>query len=646
MRTARYTSCVNRAARLGNLGFLRGIGLLGALLLGMGQARPVAIGGAVQPASIATRVLTGGEMLPVWSLPRLGVEVRNDPRDLRLRVGGRELRYAPGLGWRAIGLRLDTPLPAPQVVGASLHVPLSALRLLGVAVQTDTADLLGFVAPVRVADQTLPPSPDLPAPMSPAPISPAPVIPAAPAIPATFATQVTPGDGRVPAPLPVTSVPAAGQFLTTVRVHREEHRSVSVQRVVLELSGGALPRFEVQTRTSGGLTVRLPGVGASPSSQDLPSGQALTVGTDAGGSWVTLGTAGGRSEVFALSDPPRVVIDTVTHEQPQVPPPLNPAALPPGVGYQQRGALHLLSFDPARFQAQVVSAARGQFADVAELVEGVGGVAGVNASYFDPASALPVDLVVRAGLMTAPSLEKRGTVGLMPGGGLIFGYPRPRYRVSGDFGEVAVNSVSAKARPEWLTAFVGDGQTAVGGGGLVTVYTRLGESRVLDRQSAANVPPPGILALTFDPRRFAVPQEVGANLRVTLDWRSDDAPWPQVRDALSAGPLLVQAGRVVVDGVREGFDTGASIWRPTRQVALGLLRGQPTIAYFEYGTPEAFASALRQAGLSDAVRLDSGSSATAFSTSGYGQLGGYLNTVWSRPVPNAIVFVPREQAGR
>ena len=109
--------------------------------------------------------------------------------------------------------------------------------------------------------------------------------------------------------------------------------------------------------------------------------------------------------------------------------------------------------------------------------------------------------------------------------------------------------------------------------------------------------------------------------------------------------LLVQAGRAVTDPRREGFDTAASIWRPTRQVALGLWRGQPTIAYLESGTPEAFAAALVQAGLSDALRLDSGSSATAYSTSGYGDLGGYLNTVWSRPVPNAIVFVPKVTGG-
>ena len=103
---------------------------------------------------------------------------------------------------------------------------------------------------------------------------------------------------------------------------------------------------------------------------------------------------------------------------------------------------------------------------------------------------------------------------------------------------------------------------------------------------------------------------------------------------------------MVLDPRREAFDTGASIWRATRQVAFGVLEGQPTVAYLEHGTPEAFAAALAGAGVRDAVRLDSGSSATAFVTGGYAGLGGYLNTVWSRPVPNAIVFVPKVTGAR
>ena len=118
-------------------------------------ARPVAVGGAVQAAAVETRTLPGGsEALAVWTLPRLGVAVRNDPQDVRLRYGERELRHAPGTGWRAVGFTLPggTGLAAPQAIGPSLYVPLAALRLLGVPITADTPSLLGFAAPATVPE--------------------------------------------------------------------------------------------------------------------------------------------------------------------------------------------------------------------------------------------------------------------------------------------------------------------------------------------------------------------------------------------------------------------------------------------------------------------------------------------------------------
>ncbi|WP_456318843.1 phosphodiester glycosidase family protein [Deinococcus rhizophilus] len=622
---------------------------------GAAAARPVAVGGAVQAAAVETRLLPGGsEALAVWTLPRLGVAVRNDPQDLRLRYGERELRYAPGLGWRAAGFTLTggAPLPPPQALGPSLYVPLAALRLLGVPVTADTPELLGFAAPAAVPGETLPPSPDLPAPAEAAP-APAPAAPA-PSLP-----------------------PLAN--LGTVRVGRSLHRTVEVQRVVLELSAATPHRV---VRESGGLNVLLPRVTGSASRTALPGGDDLRVEATTEGLRVGLRTGGGTSEVFTLDNPYRVVIDTTTHLDPRVPPPVNPETLPGGVTYRTRGGLHLLSFDPARFQPRVVTAPVGAARDVAALVQAAGGVAGVNGGYFDPASRLPVDLVAVGGLLTAGSLERRAAVGFTPQGTPLFGYPRPRYVVGGDFGTLTVNGVGAKVRPTLLTAFVGDGATRVGAGGLTTLWAEGGRvSRAapgpvvpprgvlaltfdparfsaLPRTPGARltvvsraapgpvVPPRGVLALTFDPARFsALPRTPGARLTVSVNWQATDAPWDRAQDALAAGPLLVRGGRVVLDPGREAFDTGASIWRATRQVAFGVLGDQPTVAYLEHGTPEAFAAALVGAGVQDAVRLDSGSSATAYLTGGYAGLGGYLNTVWSRPVPNAIVFVPKVTAG-
>lgn len=646
-----------------------GLGLLlgAALLAGTADARPTAIGGVRQSAGVDSRMLGGAEMLAVWTLPRLGVAVRNDPQDLRLLLGKRELRYAPGRGWTAHGFTLSGPLPAPVTEGGSLHVPLRALELLGVRVLTDTPGLLGFAAPASVPAATLLPSdggPERPvirppvaatppAPARPAP--PAPALAAPPAAPATGAASPAPSQllpniqpiptlpAPPPPPVPGLSVPRVAN-LDTVRVSRTLYRTVEVQRVVLDLSA---PAPQVVSREAGGLGVLFPGVTVQGSQQTLPGGDTLTLTQTGAGASVRLGTGGGRSEVFTLDDPFRVVIDTTTYTDASVPPPINPDALPAGVTYRNRGLLHLLSFDPALFQPRVVSAPQGRSLSVPDLVRSVGGVAGVNGGYFDPRSGLPVDLVAVGGLMTAASLEKRATVGFTALGEALFGYPRPRYVLSGPFGSVTVNSVRAAPSAALLTAFVGDGKTAVGGSGLTTLLLAPGSASVTRAATGPVIAPARTLAFTFDPARFpALPREAGAALNVTLNWQATDAPWSSAVDALSAGPLLVQGGRVAVDPRREGFNTAAGVWRPTRQSALGTVNGQPTIAYFEHGTPEAFAAALAGAGVRDAVRMDSGSSATAYLQGGYAGLGAYLNTVWSQPVPNAIVFVPRAAAGQ
>ncbi|UBV43985.1 hypothetical protein LAJ19_03920 [Deinococcus taeanensis] len=573
----------------------------------------------VQASAVESRVLPGGEALAVWTLPRLGVAVRNDPVDLRLLFRGRELRFAPATGWRAVGFTLGGKLSLPQLAGGSLYVPVTALTALGVPVLADTPALLDFGAPESVPAGTLPPSPD-------------------PGVPA-----VTP----VPAPpIPVTVVPptpSASANLDTVRVSRTLHRTVEVQRVVLELS--ATVPYTV-TRAQDGVNLTLPGVGVTPGTQTLESGDTLTLAQGAAGASVTLATSGGRSEIFTLDNPYRVVVDTTTYLDNTVPPPVDPDALPDGVAYRQLGGLHLLSFDPALYQPRVVTAATGRASGVADLVKQAGGVAGVNGGYFDPASRLPVDLVAVGGLMTAPSLEKRGTLGFTAQGGTLFGYPRPRYVLSGAGFSVTVNSVRSKPDAGLLTAFVGDGRTRVGADALTTLLVAPGSATVGRALTGGVTPPEGTLAFTFDPARFPqLPRAAGAPLGVALNWRADSI-WDTAVDALSAGPLLVQGGRVVLDAQREGFNTAGSIWRATRQVAFGVLGGQPTIAFLEHGSPDAFAAALARAGVQDAVRLDSGSSATAFVTGGYGNLGGYLNTVWSRPVPNAIVLVPRSQTAR
>ncbi len=600
---------------------MRRLFLLLCLSLGAACARPVAIAGVLTSPRIETKTLPSGqEGLPVWFLPQLGVQILNRPDDLRLSYGGVSLRFTPRGGWN----RAASPapeLPVPELLGGSVHVSLAVLRALGVPLLEDAPQVLDFAArPLALTPPAAPVS--APTPVPPPPVQPPVVLP-----PAVQPPAVQP---------PVAALPVVPTPLTTIRSSRALNRATETQRVVLEF-GAQLP-YSLK-RDANGLSLTVGGAIGAPSLQKLDSGDVLSLSVGAGNLYVHLNTGpGGVSQVFTLQDPYRIVIDTVTNLDPGVTPPPDLAHLPPGVTYRQFGGLELLSFDPAAYAPKLVSAGTARASSVYDLVRRVGGVAGVNGGYFDPKTSVPVDLVALGGLMVAPSLERRATLGLTGGtanAGVLLGYPRPRYTLSGPWGSLTVNTVRPQPSPSWVTLFVGDGVTQVGAPGYVTLA--LDASGVRRAVGGPDVPTPGEIALTFNPAQFPqLPQVAGAPLTLSLNWALPG--WDGVQEALAAGPLLVDGGQYALDPVREGFNTGASIWRATRQVAFAVYAGQPTIAYFRNGTPEAFARALLSVGVSRAMRLDSGSSATVYVA------GGYLNTVWSRAVPNAIVFVPREGA--
>jgi Phosphodiester glycosidase len=781
-----------------------GLSLLGAA--SVAGARPVIIGGVPTSPVIETKPLSHDrEGLPVWFLPRLGVQTRNDPQDLWLSTGTRSLRYTSQAGWQASGFTLSRPLPLPERYGegGSLHVTLEVLRALGLGL-SGSADALKVTArrvavevpevptpqlsvaarapaaarpaaarpaaarpaanravanrpaatqptaqpatrppirqtppgkaaantlngpePVRSeGQQPLPPTPTAstaatalpggavltpprrtstaatsqahsaqtrlaqtsstqtsstqtnptqtnptrsstpPAQGRPAQTSPAAARPAqsaavqAPRTQPTLLAQTNPEpEGPLPVqPLPVQPVPNPapvptpapptpptlnGPRITGVRSSLSSVRSVQLQRLVIDLSG---PGSYSAQNERGGVTVFLPGATTTPGVQTLESGDTLTLAPDTRGVTVRLDANGGQSQVSTLDNPDRLVIDTATGLSGDVPPPINEDALPGGVTLRTFGGLSLLSFDPARYAPRVATAPSGSALSVAELVRRFGGVAGINGGYFDPPSGLPVDFVAANGRLLAASLERRGTVGFGENGEPLFGFPRPRYTLSGSFGSLNVNTVTSRALPHLLTAFVGDGHTAVGGDGLTTLTLNTAASSVLRADSGGTVPAAGLISLSFDPARFSqLPRTPGSELSATLNYQS--APWQGIREGLSAGPMLIQDGLVVLNPEREAFNVLSGVWRPTRQVAFAIYKGQPTLAFLEFGTPDTFAHALHSAGVQHALRLDSGSSATVFVTGGYLGTGGYLNSVWSRPVPNAIVLVPVDGAG-
>ena len=510
--------------------------------------------------------------------------------------------------------------------------------------QSTSAQLSRGPTPLRsasVVPTPLPPAANpVPSQLVPNPQAPPPTLLPPTSSPAQTAAQTAAPEGPARAPAAPPTAPSGPRILG-VRSSLTTVRNIQVQRLVIDLSG---PATYSARNERGGVTLVLPQASAVPGAQTLESGDTLTFAPDERGVTVRLDTGGGQSQVTTLDNPDRVVIDTATGLSADVPPPIKEDALPDGVSLSVFGGLSLLSFDPGRYAPHVVTAPSGAALSVAELVRRGGGVAGVNGGYFDPPSSLPVDFVAAGGKLLSASLERRGTVGFDARGAALFGFPRPRYTLSGPFGSLMVNTVTARPTPKLLTAFVGDGKTAVGGPGLLTLTLNSAATSVVRADLNGTVPGADLISLTFDPVRLPqLPRTPGSALQAVLNYQS--AEWQNIREGLSAGPMLIQAGEIVLNPEREAFNVLTGVWRPTRQVAFAVYKGQPTLAFLEFGTPETFARALHSAGVQDALRLDSGSSATVFVSGGYLGTGGYLNTVWSRPVPNAIVLVPVGTAG-
>lgn len=429
--------------------------------------------------------------------------------------------------------------------------------------------------------------------------------------------------------LSVYPPPKSPLALTDVRRSVAREDNLETSRLVLEFSDTLdfelkktpqkisllLPLFKTDAKTP--LVQQLPGMGTIGYQLNPDNRQTR---------FELKTSAGSNTEVFTLDKPFRIVLDTRLN--------LDVTPKRPGVEYHTQGLLHTIFFDPQQYQPKIATARRGTGLSVGEFVQLNKAVGGVNGGYFDPATSLPVDLIALDGQMLSSSLERRATLGIRQDGTLNWGFPKPRYVASGDFGSVRINTIGSKANPDWLTLFVGDGKTAVGDDDLQTLYIK--KNSVSRTVNGRNVPGPNDWTLTFKRERFPkLPEKVGQSIDLSLHWYSED--WQDTKEALAAGPMLIREGRYVLNPKLEGFNTHGSIWRRTRQVAFGVLQdGRYAIAYLEWGTPEEFAKALLKAKIHTALRLDSGSSASVFAA------GKYLNHGNRRRVPNAIVMVPKK----
>lgn len=338
---------------------------------------------------------------------------------------------------------------------------------------------------------------------------------------------------------------------------------------------------------------------------------------------------------FALGTPNRLVFDFVPQRELDVPEVVR--SLGPGVDYRRfvfRSAsggsvVHFVRVAPGHGEFRVVGESRGA-GTVSQLASGA--PLAINAGYFDTASFDAIGyLLVDHGLLSLPSRNRASIA--FGDGPTVIDRVRASVRLHTPSGlvELALGNGERTGVVTVPGAFAGApdmGVLVVSDG--VVVENKVGPRRLPQSADAyALIYPP-------DHRQLAL---LDTGDRVYLDATLDPPTFEGARYAVEAGPLLLSGGVPAYQPDLEGFASGQRILDGlTQQAAIGVTAdGTVLLVIAETMRAAELVPLFQLLGASDAMRLDSGSSATLLVD------GQVVNRRTQRRVVSAIVYLPHEQ---
>ena len=417
-------------------------------------------------------------------------------------------------------------------------------------------------------------------------------------------------------------------------------------------AGGPLDRREERIGPERTVAWRLPPValpiGAAEGELFARDGVGIEVRREERATVVALRAPDADLTAFPLRDPDRLVLDL--EPLPALPSgdgPTPDAAgvttvdVAPGVVYRRireaapsgASTVHVVELDPRAVDLRVVGRS-GEGRTVAGWSDGA--VAAINAGYFDPATFSAIGLRRIGGTLLSWPSRNRAVVGFGPEGTVV-ARAGARAQIAVDGLRVADLRLDGNEGLAWTSV---PGSRV--GSARVGVIVIGPDGRALANTVGPRIVPEGGSALAYPaevrPLALVEPgQRVGVGAQLLPD-ALERTGW-----AVEAGPLLIQNGAPAFAPEREGFSRGQRILdEPTQQAALGV-RADGTVLFVvaERMIAEELVPLLLRLGASDALRLDSGSSATLVAG------GRTVNRLLSRPVESAIVAVPRDDvAGR
>jgi hypothetical protein len=264
-------------------------------------------------------------------------------------------------------------------------------------------------------------------------------------------------------------------------------------------------------------------------------------------------------------------------------------------------------------QVGLPPAGLGTLSALSEITRAHGAFAAINANFFDPQSGHPIGLLVKDSFPISSPYGQRAVMLIDFLDRISFGKPTLQLSFRAFGRTVTIEDVNRPLKRDKLVLYTSDYGRAIRAGlPLRAVQVRRERVvRVWDGTAASNEPGSMLLVASGSARSRLAGLRPGDELTITYRLR----PQPEfLSKAISAGPLLLQAGELVLNPGAEAF-TAEFARAKTARSAIGLtadgdllwlvaLRGNGSVGC-DFAT---LAQIMSQLGALDAMALDGGSS--------------------------------------
>lgn len=314
-------------------------------------------------------------------------------------------------------------------------------------------------------------------------------------------------------------------------------------------------------------------------------------------------------------------------------------------GLTPRGwvTIHYITLDPTRYRPAIAFSPSGLGATspLEDMVSNEGALVGINANFFDPPSGLPIGFLLKDGRALNTPYSSRATLAIGFFGQLHFLNPRISLLLRTSHGSIPLDGINRPMYRGALIAYTPEyaGPRGFGSDVRVIAIRRdriawIGSNRSI-RSTDRNTY--WLVASGSAQARLAnlLPAE-----RVQLDYTMSPELY-LIRDALQAGPMLLQGGEMAL--TPEGFQADVLQKPASRSAVARTHDGTLLLMIVTRGNGSAgmtlleLAEYLQALGAADAMAFDGGGSSSLVF-----QDGGRLRTIGStREIPVSLVFLRR-----